>query len=309
MAAARTEYLLWHGSVPANVGYPNGRRILPPPIDTANYRYQGDVAAHWMAKAERGTTRGAQASADAASKYYHFLSQFSSCLNLQLDTVATPHIAAYLKYVRNTLKNESGRLKDSYFRKRPYVQLAESTLIPEEEESHATTSSYPSSHSTFGWGLALAMVELTPDSMNAVLQRGFEYGRSRVIAGYHWASDVQAARLVAAYTLVRLQRDSVFQALLDSARAEYALLRGHTAIAPRTPGNDPLLRQVDNTVTLTITGQPVHGTLNLYSVDGRLMSTQSVNSNTSVNLSSLPHGVYIVTFTGKDKFCSLKAVY
>jgi hypothetical protein len=153
------------------------------------------------------------------------------------------------------------------------------------------------------------MVELTPDSMNAVLQRGFEYGRSRVIAGYHWASDVQAARLVAAYTLVRLQRDSVFQVLLDSARAEYALLRGHTAIAPRTPGNDPLLRQVDNTVTLTFTGQPVHGTLNLYSVDGRLMSTQTVNSNTTISLSRLPHGVYIVTFTGKDRFCSLKAVY
>ena len=223
--------------------------------------------------------------------------------------MATPHIAAYLKYVRNILKNESGRLKDSYFRKRPYVQLAESTLIPEEEESHATTSSYPSSHATFGWGLALAMVELTPDSMNAVLQRGFEYGRSRVIAGYHWASDVQSARLVAAYTLVRLQRDTLFQALLDSARAEYALLRGHTSIAPRTPGNDPLLRQVDNTVTLTFTGQPIHGTLNLYSIDGRLMSTQTVNSNTSISLSRLPHGVYIVTFTGKDKFCSLKAVY
>ena len=66
---------------------------------------------------------------------------------------------------------------------------------------------------------------------------------------------------------------------------------------------------MDNTVTLTFTGQPVHGALNLYSVDGRLMSTQTVNSNTSVNLSNLPHGVYIVTFTGKDKFCSLKAVY
>ena len=153
------------------------------------------------------------------------------------------------------------------------------------------------------------MVELTPDSMNAVLQRGFEYGRSRVIAGYHWASDVQAARLVASYTLVRLQRDTTFQVLLDSARAEYAHLRGYTAIAPNASGNDVLLRQVGNTVTLTFTDHPIHGTLNLYSVDGRLMSTQSINSNTSIKLSGLPHGVYIVTFTGKDKFCSLKAVY
>ncbi len=158
-------------------------------------------------------------------------------------------------------------------------------------------------------GSCLAMVELTPDSMNAVLQRGFEYGRSRVIAGYHWASEVQAARLVAAYTLIQLQRDPRFQTLLDSARAEYATLRGYTAIAPNPSNNDVLLRQVDNTVTLTFTDHPILGTLNLYSVDGRLMSTQSVNSNTTINLSSLPHGVYLVTFTGRDKFCSLKTVF
>ena len=153
------------------------------------------------------------------------------------------------------------------------------------------------------------MVELTPDSMNAVLQRGFEYGRSRVIAGYHWASDVQAARLVAAYTIVRLQREPRFQALLDSARAEYAMLRGYTNITPTPAGNDVLLRQVDNTVTLTFTDHPIRGTLNFYSVDGRLIRSQSVNSNISIRLSNLPHGVYLVTFTGKDKFCSLKTVY
>lgn len=114
---------------------------------------------------------------------------------------------------------------------------------------------------------------------------------------------------MAAYTLIRLQREPRFQALLDSARAEYALLRGHTAIPSNTADNEVLLHQVDNTVTLAFTDHPIHGILNLYSVDGRLMSTQSINSNTSIDLSKLPHGVYVVTFTGKDKFCSLKAVY
>ena len=63
--------------------------------------------------------------------------------------------------------------------------------------------------------------------MNAVLQRGFEIGQSRVIAGYHWASDVLAGRLVASYTLVRLNNDPEFRALLDRARAEYAAKRRH----------------------------------------------------------------------------------
>lgn len=309
LATARAEFLLWHGSTPQNVDFPNGRRILPPPVDTASYRFQGDVAAHWLAKGERNSERGAQARADAANKVHHFLNQFSTCLNMHLDTLNAPHITAYLTYVRKALKEQAGRLKNTGFRRRPYMQLAEPTLIPDEEESHALTTSYPSSHSTFGWGMALAMVELTPDSMNSVLRRGFEYGRSRIIAGYHWATDVQAARLVAAYTFVRLQREPRFQALLDSARAEYALLSGHTAIPSNTADNEVLLHQVDNTVTLAFTDHPIHGILNLYSVDGRLMSTQSISSNTSIDLSKLPHGVYVVTFTGKDKFCSLKAVY
>jgi acid phosphatase (class A) len=105
------------------------------------------------------------------------------------------------------------------------VQLEEGTLIPEEEASHRTNSSFPSSHAAQGWGLALAMVELTPDSMNAIMQRGFDYGYSRVIAGYHWYSDVQAARVLASYTLIRMQADPKFQELLANARAEYAALR------------------------------------------------------------------------------------
>lgn len=227
LAAAREEFLLWHGAVPQSVGYPDGRRILPPPIDTADRRYQGDVAAHWAAKADRTTPRGAQAVIDARYKVGDFLAQFSTILNMQIDSVNTPHIAAYLTYVRTTLKKESTRLKSTGFRRRPYEQLGERTLIAEEEASHFATTSYPSTHSTLGWGMALAMVELTPDSMNAVLQRGFEIGQSRVIAGYHWASDVLAGRLVASYTLVCLNNDPEFRALLDRARAEYAAKRRH----------------------------------------------------------------------------------
>ena len=306
LAAARAEFLLWHGPTPANVGYPNGARILPPPVDTASFRYQGDVAAHWFAKGERDTERGGQAMTDAASKVHHFLSQFSNCLNLQLDTSSAPHITAYLSYVRTALKNEANQLKNTYFRRRPYVQLAEATLIPDEEASHIHSSSYPSSHSTFGWGLAMAMVELTPDSMNSVLNRGFEYGRSRVIAGYHWATDVQAARLVAAFTLIRLQREPQFQALLDSARNEYASLRGRTGIAPTPSPTNASLQQVGDMVKLTFSSHPVKGIIHLYSVDGRLMRSLPVDGDTSLSLSGIPHGVYLATFTARNHFCSLK---
>lgn len=224
LAAARKEFLKHYGKAQA-VGYPNSLRILPAPIDTADRRYQGDVAAHWMAKADRATSRGQQAVTDAKKNIQDFLAQYALCLDLPLDTASAPAITAYLKYVRKQVRDEVRTVKSAKMRKRPFVQLEEGTLIPEEEASHRTDSSFPSSHAAQGWGLALAMVELTPDSMNAIMQRGFDYGYSRVIAGYHWYSDVQAARVLASYTLIRMQADPKFQELLLKARAEYAALR------------------------------------------------------------------------------------
>ena len=308
LAAARAEYLLWHGAVPANVAFPNSRRILPPPIDTASYRYQGDVAAHWLARSLRDTPRGTQAVADDSKKVAYFLSQFSTCLNMTLDSTIAPHITAYLNYVNTKMRGESRRLKNSVFRRRPYVQLGETTLLPDDEEEESTDSSYPSTHSTLGWGMSLAMVELTPDSMNAILAQGFEYGYSRVIAGYHWASDVQAGRLLASYTLVRLQREPEFQMLAAAARNEYAALRGYTSV-PLVDTADAaaatLARSGDD-VVLTFTNVPEPGTLILYSVDGKVLWHKTVNGDTTASLAGLPHGTYIATFTGRTTFVSLK---
>jgi len=39
------------------------------------------------------------------------------------------------------------------------------------------------------------------------------------------------------------------------------------------------------------------------------MKTQVVGGDTNVSLSNLPHGVYLVTFTGHEIFRSLKFVY
>lgn len=309
LAAARAEYLLWHGTAPANVPYPNSRRILPPPIDTASYRYQGDVAAHWLARSLRNTPRGMQALIDHSKHVEDFLSQYSVCLDMPLDTTVAPNITAYLTYVYTTLRAESKRLKNSGFRRRPYAQLADGSMIPDEEEEESTDSSYPSTHSTLGWGMALAMVQLTPDSMNAILERGFEYGYSRVIAGYHWASDVQAARLLASYTFVRMQREPEFQTLAAAARNEYASLRGYVGIASVDDIPTATLTRNGDNLLLTFANGQEAGVLHIYSIDGKVLRSMNVNGNATASLAGLPHGVYIATFTGRASFVSLKTTF
>ena len=104
------------------------------------------------------------------------------------------------------------------FRKRPYVQFGESPFAGEEERG---TSSYPSVESEISWGIALVLTEIEPDSANAVLSLGFRIGESGIITGQHWATDIVAARIMAAATVARLNSDDAFSKLLAEARKEY----------------------------------------------------------------------------------------
>ena len=57
--------------------------------------------------------------------------------------------------------------------------------------------------------------------MEALLARGYEFGQSRVIAGYHWQSDVDAGRMAGTvlYQLIRSHERFIGQ--LAKARAEF----------------------------------------------------------------------------------------
>ena len=126
-------------------------------------------------------------------------------------------------YGENLIKT-AGELGSSTFRERPYVRLnprRNKTLIPDDEDTLKATTSYPSVHSEIGWGLALMLVEIGPrEAANDILGRGFEYGRSRIIAGYSYPSDVQTGRLWASATLAHLHTMPEFQKLLQAAKDE-----------------------------------------------------------------------------------------
>lgn len=220
---AREEYRRLKGikSKKQELDLPKGERILNAPADTASVRFYGDIITYWLVKGERGTSRGEQALADAPCEVVDFLKCYTPCAGMTLGEKETPAIAALVRKTYDGLYNSSKKLKAVGFRKRPYVQMNESTALLEEDGPHEDTSSYPSTHAVLGWGIALALVEVMPNCQNALLERGYEYGRSRTILGFHYASDVQDARLVAAYTLAHLHNDAEFQKLMTKAKKEY----------------------------------------------------------------------------------------
>ena len=226
LAAARKEYCKIKGikNVSQVEEFPDGTKVFDGPVTEESHRFYGDVIKYYETLPERETERGEQAKIDADNSIEALLKNFSTPAGRELSAETTPAIAALLSYTRDNLVKTSAELGSNTFRERPYVRLnprRNKTLISEDEDVKKETTSYPSTNSEIGWGVALLLVEIMPrETANDILARGFEYGRSRIIAGYNYPSDVQTGRLWASATLAHLHTVPEFQTLLQAAKDE-----------------------------------------------------------------------------------------
>jgi acid phosphatase (class A) len=92
--------------------------------------------------------------------------------------------------------------------------------------------SYPSGHASIGWAWALVLAEAAPERADAIFARGLAYGRSRVVCGVHWQSDLEAGRIIGAATVSRLRSNPVYVAQVAEARREIAAARASGVGSP-----------------------------------------------------------------------------
>jgi acid phosphatase (class A) len=200
--------------------------FLPVPPVPGEPDFERDVAIYQGTRSEKGSPRWEQATFDANDKAHLevlFLDSFGLKINPQ-DTPATRKLLdMVIKYMAKTIEPA----KDHYMRTRPFVHFRAfgSTCSPFQEIGLLTNGSYPSGHSSRGWGLALVLAEISPERQGGILKRGYELGQSRVICGVHWQSDVDSARLAASVAIVQLHNKQEFQHLLEKAKAEINGLR------------------------------------------------------------------------------------
>lgn len=214
-------YSLKGGEPDTDAGWPKGRKIMDGPVDSLSALYYDDVAGYWQAKADRNTDRGLTAIDENDDSDIFFLRKFSEIIGDSLDPGLNTYMAAVLSRAREALEQSALELRSTAFRKRPYVQFGEPSLIPQDEDYYAATSSYPSVKAQVGWGLALLMVEMFPQKGNDLLKWGYDYGYNRVVAGYNYPSDVMAGRIQASSVLARLHADEEFRELIELAKEEY----------------------------------------------------------------------------------------
>lgn len=216
-----------HGYL-AKEGAPDASAFLPPPPEAGSLRQQDDVAIYHATRALEGSDRWRQAAADNEIAAPDAPRVFSQALGFDFDPVKMPTLALLLGRMLGDLETIQTPAKQGYFRPRPFIAEPLKTCITPEPWL-GRSGSYPSGHSALGWAWALVLAELVPDRADAILSRGLAYGQSRVICGVHYASDVEAGRLVGAALVARMQADPAFRHDLTAAQAELNAVRAAPA--------------------------------------------------------------------------------
>ena len=207
---------------------PNSLKILPLPPQENSAGQVRDNAIFQDMQAQEGSARWAQAAVDADLTDEHLGRPFSEVFGLEINEKNTPTLFSMMQKIRLDSNVTTKSAKQHYNRTRPFISMKVATCTPQDETTLKSNCSYPSGHTTIGWTYALLLAELRPDRQNEIIQRGYEYGQSRVVCNMHWQSDVDAGRVIAAAQFARLQADPQFRKDLKKAKKEIQhLIKAH----------------------------------------------------------------------------------
>lgn len=192
----------------------NTQLILPSPPAPGSEAAAADLAELHHIEATRTAADIARAKADADEKSVF---AFKSVLGDKFTKENLPALAALAEKIVEDENAAIEEAKKAFHRQRPYN--LDKTLHPVCRTTEKDDS-YPSGHATLGYVLGLTLVEIIPERRDAILARAEEYGRSRVICGVHYPSDVAAARLSAYAIHAVMALDARYREALAAAKAE-----------------------------------------------------------------------------------------
>ena len=203
----------------------NSLFLLPEPPGQGSALFRYDEERYQWGKQLRDTPRGEQASADANLEGEGVPIAFSEVFGIRISKDDTPEIYKLVLKMREDAGDLATRkAKNHYMRVRPFSYYHEQTCNTAQQQELSSNGSYPSGHTAIGWATALVLAEINVDRQNEILKRGYDMGESRVICGYHFQSDVDAARLVASAVVARLHANKAFARQLAKAKKEFRRL-------------------------------------------------------------------------------------
>jgi acid phosphatase (class A) len=203
-------------------GRPNGIELLPPPPKTGSPEEAADLAAARSVFQGRTEAEKQRALKDSSLAF----SLFAPAIGPDFDLEHLPRTAAVMGKVKKDIQEAITLPKNFYQRKRPYQMDPSLTLGPGE-----SSYSYPSGHSTRGTVYAMLLAELFPAKEEAILEIGQNIGWDRVLIGKHFATDINAGRVLGRAIVRELKKDQAFQRDFAAAKAEIAALHAEPALS------------------------------------------------------------------------------
>ena len=234
-------------------------KCLPAPPDTIGEAFTHDIMRYMWGKTQRlDSARLAVAKRDAIWSLDTTRVIFSEPFGLDIDPDATPAIYRVFTSGVSSIEPIRFRPKAYYFRMRPYARFRESSIFPQDDEWLATEGSYPSGHTIRAWSAALILTEINPAAAESLFRRAIETGESRVIAGCHWQSDIDASASAACIGFAALQANPEFQHDMALAREEFRRLNPIPPMKPEFICDFADWTPDDETVTGSTQGFAMH---------------------------------------------------
>ena len=196
----------------------------PPAFGSPEFAYDS-LRYFWGKEQRKDPVRARIAARDAAWQLDTVFTTFNEAIGLELSPERTPQIWKLLYDGIKTIEQIRVHPKKYYHRLRPFVYFGEKTLCPWEDDELRGEGSYPSGHTIRGWSCALMLAEVAPERAEELYARGWMYGESRVIAGAHWQSDVDASRAAASIAYAKVNTSKEFRRQIKRAKKEYERMR------------------------------------------------------------------------------------
>ncbi len=255
-------------------------KCLPAPPAKGTPAFQLDVQRYkWGKQQRKDPARAEMACRDAVWTYEALLDELDDHFGMAVSEENTPAIWNVLERSLRTVDQIRVAPKAWFKRIRPFEYFKEKTLTGEDEELRGE-GSYPSGHTIRSWLAAMLLSGVNPAVADYVYSRAWEYGNSRVIAGAHWQSDVDASRVAASIGFASLQASPEFQEDMAAAREEFSRLSiGRDYFVKITEVVPDVILEIRYFSTYNFVGSRVDG----YEAPTALMTRQAADSLKAVS--------------------------
>jgi acid phosphatase (class A) len=200
----------------------HGADILATPPAADSDATKAELAELHALEASRGGAQAEQAIWDDQNEHV-FL--FKTVFGDSFNDRNLPKLAALGKRIHNDEGVNSDAAKQAFHRVRPYN--LDTSLHP-ICKTKTVDDSYPSGHTTSGYLLALALIDMIPEKHDEILARAESYAFDRLICGVHYRSDLDASKRLAYAIHAVMAQNPQYRIEMTEARAE---LRGFLGLA------------------------------------------------------------------------------